>query len=223
MADRYNPQFSYAPPSRENVASTGITIALLNPVFISKNINYAGSPWTEFAKAMGNDIEDLLTAKGFKVRGPFNSMDEMVVPDKMNSDFVVQVTIDMNVLDDRKFKTGMNLLGSGLSYKVSSGNVTINPAIRMTFLSCFSAEKLSKKDLDIPQTNFQYSGTQKWDGTNLPFVREFNQDVNLWNPFCKSLEEIYKESFDIMYKQFDKDEMAEISKVSKETDKNRRN
>lgn len=221
---RINPNFSYSPKTRDSVASTGLTVALLNPIFISRDINNAGSPWSEFAKAMANDVEELLTAKGFKVRGPFNSFDEMVVPDKLNSDFVVQVSIDMNVNDTREFKTGMNLLGgSGLSYKVKRGVVQINPGVKLTFYSCFSAEKLSKKDLEIPQKSFDYAGTIKWDGSNLNFFRELNQDPNLWNPFCKSLEEIYKDSFDIFYKQFDKAEMTEIAKVSRETDKNRRN
>ena len=36
--EKYNPKFSYSPETRDSVASSGITIALLNPIFINKDI-----------------------------------------------------------------------------------------------------------------------------------------------------------------------------------------
>lgn len=53
---------------------------------------------------MGNDFEKLLTAKGFTIRGPFRSRDEMVYNDKRNSDFVLQVEIDLQPNYNRKYK-----------------------------------------------------------------------------------------------------------------------
>lgn len=220
--ERYNPKFSYSPPERDSVASTGLTIALLTPLFIDQEINKSGSPWSDFAKSMANDVEELLTAKGFKVRGPFSSIDEMVFSDKQNSDFIVQISIDMNIKNDRKFRTGMNLLGSTLSYKVDKGDVSINANVILTAISCFTSEKLWKKNLDIDQQNFTYSGTVKWDGYP-SFITEFKQDVNLYNPICKNLEEIYKSSFGILYRQFDKNEMANIAKEARKSDGARRN
>lgn len=221
--ERYNPKFSYSPPQRDSVASTGLTIALLQPVFLDAEINKAGSPWSDFSKAMANDVEELLTAKGFKVRGPFASIDEMVFSDKQNSDFIVQISIDMNIKNDRKFKTGMNLLGgSNLSYRVDKGDVTVNANVVLTALSCFTSEKLWKKNLDIAEQNFTYSGTVKWDGYP-SFITEFKQDVSLYNPISKSLEEVYKSSFGILYKQFDKNEMANIAKEARKSDGARRN
>ena len=54
VIERFNPKFSYSPPQRDSVAITGLTIALLTPIFINDEINRAGSPWTDFAKAMAN-------------------------------------------------------------------------------------------------------------------------------------------------------------------------
>jgi hypothetical protein len=53
-------------------------------------------------------------------------------------------------------------------------------------------------------------------------ITEVKQDVNLWNPICKILEEIYTESFDILYKQFAKEEMIPVAEESRKTDKDRR-
>src|SRR5580765_4546739 len=71
-------KFDYSPPSRAQAASTGITIAIVRPTYVGKNPVYYVSPFNEMATSMGNDFEELLTAKGFTVRGPFGSRDEMV-------------------------------------------------------------------------------------------------------------------------------------------------
>ena len=223
VIERFNPKFSYSPPQRDSVASTGLTIALLTPIFINDEINKSGSPWSDFAKAMANDVEELLTSKGFKVRGPFNTIDEMVYGDKQYSNFVIEIKIDLDIKNDRKFKTGLNLLGgSSLSYKVDKGDVTVNSSLILTAISCFTSEKLWKKNLDNKQQNFSYEGTIKWNGYP-DVITEFKQDVSLYNPVCKSLEDVYKTSFETLYKQFDKNEMLNISKEAKKSDGQRRN
>lgn len=220
--ERYNPNFSYSPDQRENVANTGLTIALLKPVFIDEEINKAGTPWDEFSKAMANDVEELLTAKGYKVRGPFNSLDEMVFSDKQNCDFVIQISIDLNIRFERKWKTKYNILLKSTTYQVEKADVTMNSSIILTALACFTSEKLWKKNLDISQKSFTYTGTMKWDSTP-SFATELKQEINLWNPTCKNLEGTYKGAFDILWKQFDRNEMADIAKEAKKADKERRN
>ena len=143
-AERINPKFSYSPLTRDSVASTGLTIALLNPLFIDKDIRGAGSPWSDFVKAMGSDIEELLTSKGFKVRGPFNSIDEMVVTDKLNSDFIIKISIDYDPSLQRKWKQSYVMFSNAYQYQVIQGDFTINGKVQLTALSCFSSEKLWK-------------------------------------------------------------------------------
>ena len=220
--ERISPKFSYSPETRESVASTGITIALLNPVFINKDINRAGSPWSDFAKAMASDIEELLTSKGFKVRGPFSSIDDMVVSDKTNSDFIIKISIDIEPNLQRKIKQNYEPFVGGYTYKVTQGDGSIGGKIQLTALSCFSSEKLWKKDLDINEKKFSYAGSIKWPTSIINPVTELQQDVNLWNPVCKILEEMYKESFDIFYKQFAKEEMIPVAEESRKTDKDKR-
>jgi hypothetical protein len=219
--EKYVPKFSYSPPERSAVASTGITIALLAPIFLDKEISQAGNPWSDLAKSMANDVEELLTAKGFKVRGPFNSVDEMVFTDKENSDFVVQIFIDMEITNDRKWKSKYNVLSESVSYKVEKGNVNANTKLILTAISCFTSEKLWKKNLDLPQHNFTYSGTVKWDGYPTSVV-EMALDNSLFNPVSKYLEEIYPQYFEILFNQFDKDEMANLAKEARKSDGDKR-
>lgn len=223
--EKISPKFSYSPETRESVASTGITIALLNPVFTNRDLRGAGSPWSDFAKAMSSDIEELLISKGFKVRGPFSSIDDMVVSDKTNSDFILKISMDIEPKLQRKLKQiyVMNLVGpSTYQYQVTQGDGSIGGKVQLTASSCFSNEKLWKKDLDISQKTFSYTGTVKWPTSTINPGAELQQDVNLWNPVCKILEEMYKESFDIFYKQFAKEEMAPVAEESRKTDKDKR-
>src|SRR5678815_5739246 len=96
-------KFDYSPPSRAQVASTGITIAIVRPTYVGKNPEYYVPPFNEMATSMGNDFEELLTAKGFTIRGPFGSHDEMVYNDKVNSSFVLEIGIDVNPQYNRKY------------------------------------------------------------------------------------------------------------------------
>ena len=60
-------------------------------------------PFNEMAVIMGNDFEEMLTAKGFTVRGPFGSRDEMVYNDKVNLSFVLEIGIDISPQYNRKY------------------------------------------------------------------------------------------------------------------------
>lgn len=75
-------RFDFSPPSKADVGATGITIALIKPSFINNNPYAYVDPIGEMATSMANDFNELLTAKGFKIRGPFQSRDAMTYSDK---------------------------------------------------------------------------------------------------------------------------------------------
>lgn len=49
----------------------------------------------EMSTSMNNDFEELLTAKGFKIRDSFRSRDEMIYSDNIKNDFAFLVEIDL--------------------------------------------------------------------------------------------------------------------------------
>lgn len=67
-------KFDYSPPSRTQSGATNITIALVRPKFVGENPEYYVPPFNEMASSMANDFQELLTAKGFTIRGPFVRM-----------------------------------------------------------------------------------------------------------------------------------------------------
>lgn len=220
---RYSPKYSFEPPQRDSIASANVTVALMRPIFMLGDYNgNKEEPYNKFSSKMVNDIEALLTAKGYKVRGPFETRDEMVFNDKQNSDFTLEITIDYNAEVQRNWKSYMNLITSGYTYSVKSGNVNITAAVVMTAKSNFTGEKLWKKNLDLGAKSFQYTGSVRWEGQDLSFRRELTEDNNFWNPYTKLLEEVYGEALSKLWNQFDVSELQSIAKeAKKEREKNK--
>ncbi len=221
---RYSPKYSYEPPKRDSVASANVTIALMKPIFLLGDYNGNNEePYTKFSSKMVNDIEALLSAKGYKVRGPFSSRDEMVFNDKQNSDFTLEISIDYNAEVQRNWKSYYSIIGSYFTYGVKNGNVNITASVIMTAKSNFTGEKLWKKNLDLGAKSFSYTGSVRWDTEDLTFRRELTEDNNFWNPYTKELEIVYGEALTKLWNQFDVNEMKSIAneaKKEKERNKN---
>lgn len=213
---RYLPRYTYEPPQRDTAASANITISILKPIFLLGE--YSGNkeePYAKFSTSMVNDVEALLTAKGYKVRGPFSSRDEMVYNDKQNSDFTLEIAIDYYAEVQRNWKSSYNILKGTHTYLVNSANVNITAAVVMTAKSNFSGEKLWKKNLDLGLKSFSYEGSVKWQGQDLSFRRELAEDNNFWNPYVKQLEKVYTEALTILWNQFDVYEMKTVAVEAK--------
>lgn len=219
IVPRYTPKFDYSPSTREQVAKNHIVILLMRPVFIDRDINVAGSPWSDFSTSMGNDLEELLTAKGFIIRGDvFNNYDDLVYSDKANADLIITAEIDFHANDDRQLKS-LFVISENKHFKVASGNVGITSTVILSAISPVTKQKLWKKNLSLPVRNFSYSGSATFIGNNPPSVlEEMKEDPNLWNPVCKALEDIYQESMNTIWKQFDPSEIKAIAIESKKAD-----
>src|SRR5258706_11895849 len=117
-------KFDFSPPSRAQAGAAGIAIAIVKPTYVGKNPEYFVPPFNEMASSMGNDFEELLTAKGFTMRGPFGSRDEMVYNDKVNSSFVLEIGIDVNPQYNRKYTTTTKANWSGIFNPNSSATTS---------------------------------------------------------------------------------------------------
>jgi hypothetical protein len=221
---RYSPKYSFEPPKRDSVASANVTIALMKPMFMLGDYNgNTEEPYTQFSKKMVDDIEALLTAKGYKVRGPFSTRDEMVFNDKQNSDFTLEIAINYNAEVQRNWKDHYNIFASSYTFDVKSGNVNITASLVITAKSNFTGEKLWKKSLDLGTKSFSYVGSVRWDSQSLSFRRELTEDNNFWNPYTKLLEGVYTESLEMLWKQFDVNELRSVADEARKEKAGRKN
>ena len=221
-------KFDFTPPSRSQMASTDITIAIVKPTYIDKNAEYFVPPFDEMATSMGNDFEELLTAKGFTVRGPFGSRDEMTYNDKINSSFVLEISIDLQPHYNRS-KTTITHKPSfsellvdknaptTYTYKIS-GEVTFAGNLVINARAPRYGELIWKKNIALQASSFNYNGILTWNG--IPsMAEELNQDNQVYNTVSTELEKYYLKALALAWQQIDPEEMKTVADQAKKSDK----
>lgn len=187
----YKPSFEFVPPTEAAPAETGITIALLAPKY-AKPVDVAWEAIAEeFARNLGLDLEEMLTARGFTVLGPFRTYDEMVYADKKNSQLLLTTRLDVTgevsdvkIAKDFKFK----LLGpSGDVYKVETATVTFGGRVTLKVAEPFTQETLWAPSIELDKRSRSFEGELEYDvrPTTVGHEPQFNSAVN------RTLEEIY--------------------------------
>lgn len=86
---RTAPTFDYTPAANAEPMSANITFAVVGSSFETP------VPLFErFSSNMARDFAEILTARGYTIRGPFQTYDEMTFPDKENSNLVLSAEVD---------------------------------------------------------------------------------------------------------------------------------
>jgi len=215
--------FDFSPPSRVQVGNANMTVALIRPSYGSKDPEFYVPPFTDMASSMAGDFEEMLTAKGFTIKGPYGSRDEMVYTDKVNSDFAFEVTIDPKPTYNRRYTTITNWgtivdKNAAQNFFKMNGEVTFSGRLTITAKAPQYGEKLWIKNIDIQPQSFTYVGSAKW--VNIPSMAdELKQDNVVYNTVSRELEKYYAAAFNLCWQQIDPAEMKTIAAQAKRADK----
>lgn len=221
-------KFDFTPPSRSKMASTDITIAIVKPMYVDKNAEYFVPPFNEMATSMGNDFEELLTAKGFTVRGPFGSRDEMTFNDKNSSSFILEISIDLQPHYNREKTTYTHAPSfselmmnknapTTYTYKIN-GEITFGGYLVINARSSRYGELIWKKNIALQPSSFNYVGSFTWNG--IPNMdEELNRDNQVYNTVSKELEKYYLKALSLAWQQIDPEEMKTVAEQGKKADK----
>jgi len=222
-------KFDFSPPSRALAGSAGITIAIVKPTYVGENPEYFVPPFNEMASSMANDFEELLTAKGFTVRGPFGSRDEMVYNDKVNSSFVLEIGIELKPQYNRKFTTSSKAdIGSifnpysALKYNTThkmTGEITLSGNLIVNAKSSQYGELIWKKNIALDPASFTYSGSLTWSKAVPTMADELKQDNVVYNTLSVELEKFYLKALGLAWQQIDATEMKSVAEQAKKADK----
>lgn len=226
-AQRIPASFDFSPPSRAQVASTGITIAIVKPTYVGKNPEYFVPPFNEMASSMGNDFEELLTAKGFTIRGPFGSRDEMVYNDKLTSNFVLEIGIELKPQYNRRYTTTTktnwgSIVNSNVpatsSTQRMNGEITLGGNLVINAKSSQYGELLWKKNIALESASFTYVGSLNWNGIPT-MAEELKRDNVVYNTLSAELEKFYLKTLNLAWQQIDPAEMKTVAEQGKKADK----
>ncbi|MHB9011448.1 MAG: hypothetical protein ACYC49_04395 [Ignavibacteriaceae bacterium] len=190
------PDFNFSPPSPVAPGSAGIKIAMLDPIY-SGNFTYSNqSPFKQFRESMGNDFEQILTARGYIIKGPFDSYDLMTYSDKNDCQLGLEIEIDLNISQTSGGWTYVPLASYGYgitsgNYSTYSGTLNLSGKITIAVFETFTQQKLLVKSVPVPQEDITVKAEASFAGyataAGIPI-----EDPGVHNPIAISLAKFYK-------------------------------
>lgn len=163
IASVYQPSFDYTPPTESEPASAGITIALLNPQYAQPVPAEWETASDEFSRNLGLDLEEMLTARGFTVLGPFRNYDQMIYSEKAGTDLLLTPSLDVTPrLSDVEIGSSFSLAALGTVYKVEKGTVTVGGRVTLVVAEPFTQEKLWAPSIELEKISKTFRGEREY-------------------------------------------------------------
>ena len=197
--------YDYEPAERSAPASAGTTVLLVSPQF-APDFQYASSEiYRQFAESMAEDFEEMLTARGFTVLGPFDTYDEVVFSAKDSADLLLSADLDIEYASDiQNVQTYQSpgvaaiMLGAQGQFGVKpKGNAALSGKVTLQVMEPTTQEKLWVKSVPVPSVTYPVESTKSYPYGTLPST--YMKDAGFHNPTVKALQEIYGSTLDKSY------------------------
>lgn len=173
------PSYSWTPPTTEPIPNK-FTFALIHPHYADNSWELY-DPFRTFSQSLAGDTEELLTARGYSIRGPFKTRDEMVYADKEVCDLALIIEVDPTF----KFvEGGFSVIGQckdgSTGYGIKDGVLAIYGKINLVALEPLTGEKLWVKSVEIPEQRTEKINvkTGYCNATFLTFITKQNAVQN---------------------------------------------
>lgn len=142
--------FDYNPLEDTTAGSSNVTFAVVGTQVAADTYIPENSLFSDFADNMTKDFMEILTARGFGVRGPFNTYDEMNFPDKKDSDLILTaefgISLDTNAV---RFKYYANKWHA-------EGPVVVKGSIYLVVSESLTNERMWSKKVPITPFRVQH-------------------------------------------------------------------
>lgn len=207
--------FDYTPRQSASAGSAGMVLALVKPYYASSFTAGSGDLFQSFQRSIGSDIEELIIAKGFTMKGPFAGFDEMVFEDKKRTDLLIQIEINPEfTATEGGWRSHVNILTPGYAYSYE-GNVSLVGKINVSGVEPLTNEKIWSKSVSIPNVeNIQIKTSQKYDRPLSAY--EILRDPGVYNALGKALQQQYGGILEKVAAHFNVDEFNTLKNQIKE-------
>ena len=226
VEQRVEPNFDYN-PAEATPGKTEITFAVVGSKFEVPFGSTAVSMFQRFASNMAGDFGEIITARGYTLRGPFETYDEMTVVDKENSELILTAEVDfqsdfsgtyiefVDSFKDRLLKNySLGILSRG-GWK-ASGQVSVFGRISLIIKESLTNERIWTKSVNISPLTVLLSPSVMYDQEYVTLVDVLNRDHEFYTTLGKRLDAQYDEILSRTYGYLDPSEMLIISKQASE-------
>ncbi len=208
--------FDYTPKESAKPGSAGMLIALVKPYYATAFSSGGTELFKRFKEALGGDIEELILAKGFTMKGPYTAFDEMIFDDKKRTDVAIQIEIVPEFSSrEGRWQEHISLLGASYNSYTYSGKASLIGKINLTGVEPLTNERIWSKSVSIPNVeNVQIETTVKY---SRPLNgNEILQDPGVYNAVGKALQEQYLGIMEKIAAHFDAEEFGSLRPQIKE-------
>jgi hypothetical protein len=195
-----------------------VTIALVRPSFAdpaafaqSPHAREAGSA---FVSSMKSDLEKMLVAKGFKVTGPYDSIDVMTFPEKKTADLTLTPVVDVRATEqvtNRSTDIGNPLF----PYQAQEGVSVVSGWVSLVMLEPLTSEKIWIKRIEVSpmQEGFVWKYQLVQRGNQV--VTHTLEDTR-GNSVAAALSKVYPKVMQATWDYFHPDEVLLMKKQAEE-------
>jgi hypothetical protein len=205
--------FGYKTQNVARPGSANITISLIQPHYWERFRYNNVDLFDNYRSYIEKDIEQLLIDKGFHLKGPFPSYDEMIFNDKKDADIAIEISIEPTFsAADGSWKAyqPFTLTTIKPTYYYYSGTVSLIGKIVMTGYEPLSHEKIWVKSVEIPNVTDINLTTASRNFESPVANAAFFNDANVYNALGSALQQQYG---NILYKMdglFDPQEFTSL-------------
>ena len=211
--------FDYTPPDytppKTTPDSTRPTIGVIKPRLPRSN---DVPMFTSFARGVAADLEEVLIACGYDVKGPFDTFQNMSYAEKQGINGLLLSTIEFDILTDNvniiPVSTAADRIYGNPNLYRSKGSVTVDGEISLELIESPVSETLSKKTVTISPEVLDVASDQVYDWGGFHY-REVVKDIVLRDDKVHSdLERTLKTQYDAVmgkiYHYFSSNDFAEL-------------
>ncbi|MFA4974012.1 MAG: hypothetical protein WC683_15485 [bacterium] len=212
----YVANFSYTPDSRKAPGSGGATVTVGGPVYASPTNIVQVADWRtspQFARlteALKGDLPEMLVARGFGVRGPFDSYDLIPYPEKKQIDFYLTPVLEISATWK---DTAVKAESSGSSGKVyhGTGTIAVNGTLTIKLQEIMTRELMWTKSVPF-EYSFPYDVRFPYYETG---SRPFDMGL-VMDDLAKGLEQQYPKAMGTLSGLLDPEEIRVVKRQAQE-------
>ncbi|MEO8602612.1 MAG: hypothetical protein ABI629_08555 [bacterium] len=207
------PRFEFTPPTTAAPNSAGVTFALVNARFSQNEPWTSVPPFNSFSQSLSSDFQEILAAKGFTVRGPFATYDEMTFPDKKGSDLVLQPDLGVELSSNPT-------LSSVILGKQLEADIFVRGKVTLSVRESLTGERMWLKNIDLQPETVHCEGKFYANDATVP-VADGAPAALLAVPACAVLmgpvlERYYAAVMDAAWRYLEPEEMVIVKKQAQD-------
>lgn len=208
--------FDYTPKESQKSGSANMVLAFVKPYYAKGFQEGTGELFKRFQTAIGNDIEELIIAKGFSLKGPYTGFDEMIFEDKKRTEMLIQIEIvpEFTAVEG-SWKTHIMLLNPNTNTYSYEGKASLVGKINLSGVEPLTNEKIWSKSVEIPNVeNVPIATSERYTRTLNAY--EIMSDPGVYNALGKALQMQYGNIMDKIAAHFSAEEFSTLKGQIKE-------